>query len=61
MFLTRVIHSSFARLPLSQVRHGGSISVILIQDMEKRGVKGDIIKVKRGFARNLLIPRKIAG
>ena len=30
------------------VRHGSSIQVILLQDLEKRGVKGDIIDVKRG-------------
>jgi ribosomal protein L9 len=29
--------------------------------MEKRGIVGDIIEVKRGFARNFLIPRKKAG
>ena len=29
--------------------------------MEKRGIVGDIVQVKRGFARNFLIPRKKAG
>jgi ribosomal protein L9 len=33
----------------------------LVDDIEKRGKKGETIKVKRGFARNLLIPRKMAG
>jgi hypothetical protein len=42
-------------------RNGTSISVILMQDIEKQGNKGEIIKVKRGFARNFLIPRKMAG
>jgi hypothetical protein len=43
------------------VRHGTSIAVILLKDMEKRGVKGEVVSVKRGFARNFMIPRKIAG
>lgn len=42
-------------------RHGTSIQVILLDKMEKRGEKGDIVTVKRGFARNFLIPRKLAG
>ena len=56
----------FCRFPskgllVGQVRFGGTIPVILIQDIEKRGSKGDVIDVKRGFARNVLIPRKAAG
>ena len=46
---------------LFQVRFGTSIPVVLIDDIENRGEKGDIITVKRGFARNYLIPRKLAG
>ena len=42
-------------------RFGGTIPVILISNLENKGVKGDIIKVKRGYARNFLIPRQIAG
>mmetsp|Transcript_25802 Transcript_25802/g.43051 ORF Transcript_25802/g.43051 Transcript_25802/m.43051 type:complete len:173 (+) Transcript_25802:79-597(+) len=45
---------------LFQRRMGTSIPVILLQDMEDRGTKGDLIEVKRGFARNFLIPRKLA-
>ena len=44
-----------------QIRFGTSISVVLINDIDNRGEKGDIITVKRGFARNYLIPRKLAG
>ena len=44
-----------------QVRFGTSIPVVLIDDIENRGEKGDVIIVKRGFARNYLIPRKMAG
>lgn len=43
------------------IRHGSSISVILTQAHPTLGSKGDLVKVKRGFARNLLVPRKIAG
>lgn len=42
-------------------RHGTSISVILLENLEKRGQKGEVIDVKRGFARNFLVPRKKAG
>ncbi len=42
-------------------RFGGFIPVILLKDLEKRGTKGEVVKVKRGFARNFLIPRGIAG
>ena len=45
----------------AQVRHGTFIPVILMQDMAERGTVGEIIEVKRGFARNFLIPRKMAG
>lgn len=42
-------------------RSGTSISIVLLENLEKRGVVGDVIEVKRGFARNFLIPRKKAG
>jgi hypothetical protein len=42
-------------------RTGTSISVVLIEKVENRGESGEIVKVKRGFARNFLIPRKLAG
>ena len=42
-------------------RNGSTIPVILVDKLEKKGEKGDIIQVKRGYARNFLIPRKIAG
>ena len=34
--------------------------VILRQDYESLGKVGDVVEVKNGFARNFLIPRKIA-
>lgn len=44
----------------TSVRSGTSISVILLEQLQKKGDKGEIVKVKRGFARNFLIPKKIA-
>ena len=41
-------------------RQGTSISVILLSDVSNKGSIGEIVKVKRGYARNLLIPRKLA-
>ena len=36
------------------------MKVILLQDLYKHGVAGEVVKVADGFARNFLIPRKIA-
>jgi len=36
------------------------LPVILLQDLPNRGVKGQLIEVKRGYARNYLIPSRIA-
>ncbi len=36
------------------------MKVIMLENIEKVGVKGDVINVKRGYARNYLIPRKYA-
>ena len=36
------------------------MELILLQDVEKVGRKGDVIRVRDGFARNFLIPRKLA-
>lgn len=45
----------------SQVRFGSSLKVLLIENVVNRGQKGEIVKVKRGYFRNLLYPRKMAG
>lgn len=37
-----------------------NIEVVLWQDVEKVGKRGDIVKVAPGFARNYLFPRKLA-
>ena len=36
------------------------MDVILLQDVEKVGLKGDVVGVKRGYARNFLLPRRLA-
>ena len=36
------------------------MQVILLERIEKLGQMGDIVKVKPGYARNYLLPRKIA-
>jgi large subunit ribosomal protein L9 len=36
------------------------MKVILLQDVEKLGLRGDVVSVARGYARNFLIPRKLA-
>ena len=36
------------------------MEVILIHDVENLGLKGDVVDVKRGYARNFLLPRRLA-
>jgi large subunit ribosomal protein L9 len=36
------------------------MQVILRQDVEKVGLRGEVVDVARGFARNYLLPRKLA-
>lgn len=36
------------------------MQVILLEDVERLGRKGETVKVARGYARNYLIPRKLA-
>jgi len=55
-----VKRSALKQCPYGLVRHGGTIPVILLDEVVNKGNQGDIVKVKRGFARNFLIPRKLA-
>jgi large subunit ribosomal protein L9 len=36
------------------------MQIILLQDVEKLGLRGDVVDVARGYARNYLLPRKLA-
>src|SRR5918996_6654299 len=36
------------------------MDVILLTDVEKVGLKGDVVNVARGYARNFLLPRRLA-
>jgi len=36
------------------------MQVILIRDVEKLGLRGDVVDVARGYARNFLLPRQLA-
>jgi large subunit ribosomal protein L9 len=36
------------------------MDVILLRDVEKVGLRGDVVSVARGYARNYLFPRKLA-
>ncbi len=36
------------------------MEIILIEDVEKLGLRGDVVDVKRGYARNYLLPRRLA-
>jgi large subunit ribosomal protein L9 len=36
------------------------VDVILLKDVEKIGLRGEVVSVARGFARNYLLPRKLA-
>jgi large subunit ribosomal protein L9 len=37
-----------------------SVEVILLQDVEKVGLRGEVVDVARGYARNFLVPRRLA-
>jgi large subunit ribosomal protein L9 len=36
------------------------MQLILLQDVEKLGLRGDVVDVARGYARNYLLPRRLA-
>ena len=35
------------------------MNVILLQDVNKLGKKGDVVKVNDGYARNFILPKKL--
>jgi large subunit ribosomal protein L9 len=36
------------------------MNILLLQDVDQLGLKGDVVDVKRGYARNYLLPRRLA-
>ena len=36
------------------------MEIILREDIEKLGIRGDVVKVAAGYARNFLLPRRLA-
>lgn len=36
------------------------MQIILLEDVEKVGLRGDVVDVARGYARNFLLPRRLA-
>ena len=36
------------------------MEVILLSDVDKVGLRGEVVNVARGYARNFLLPRKLA-
>ena len=36
------------------------MDVILLEDVDKVGLRGDVVSVARGYARNFLFPRRLA-
>ncbi len=36
------------------------MEIILLQDVDKLGLRGEVVDVKRGYARNFLLPRRLA-
>jgi large subunit ribosomal protein L9 len=36
------------------------VEIILIQDVEKLGLRGEVVNVAKGYARNYLLPRRLA-
>src|SRR5206468_2518325 len=36
------------------------MQIILLKDVEKVGLRGDVVNVARGYARNFLLPRQLA-
>src|ERR1700733_1875703 len=41
------------------LQKGNNMNVILMENIEKLGQVGDVVKVKNGYARNYLLPRQL--
>src|SRR4029078_30831 len=42
------------------VRGAALMEVILLSDVDRLGLRGEVVNVARGYARNFLLPRKLA-
>jgi len=49
-----------ARDGVAALRRGQIVEVILRQDIDKVGLRGEVVSVPRGYARNFLFPRRLA-
>lgn len=47
-------------MSLQQRSMGHTVRVILTADVPPQGYEGDVLHVRAGYARNMLIPRKLA-
>ena len=59
--MRRVVQVPKAASLLQQVRLESSTAVLLLQDVDSLGGKGDVVAVTRSFAGNYLIPKQVAG
>lgn len=60
MLLTSIKKAARVPVNAAAIRAGSSIPVILLEDVDNQGVAGECVKVKRGFARNYLVPKRMA-
>jgi len=45
---------------VSHKQEGADMRVFMLKDVEKVGMAGQVVKVKEGYARNFLFPKKLA-
>src|SRR5580704_10092215 len=51
---------NIALLPFSAAAEEASMEVILREDIDNLGIRGQMVKVAAGYARNYLLPKKLA-
>src|SRR5882672_679597 len=60
MQFSRRATSLCCRLRRQSERRERTMEIILREDIEKLGSRGDVVKVAAGYARNFLLPRRLA-